>query len=382
MLDETLEQFVKDVKRIREYITYINLVNKVETSTSASSDTALVNLREHLHSFGVSKKIFEYKSITISLYGILEKHIGVWIKEYINNLPTIINDYSELPDKFREDHFNLSVKLLGLISEKKHSKYEGIEKHSVLSKLNSCIEKTSDFQLNSDAFDINSGNLRHVKIVEALNYLDIKLNPSLKAIGQRQEGFLCDNLSNIKGKGDELFRLIDEIVSRRNEIAHGGDIDNILSLTEFTQYIDFLEGYGRAVFQTLIEKTNQLESEHLYEKIEDVKAIYKAGSVLCFEIDINEICVGDYIIVNLVDNGFIKKKVLEIQLDKKKYDRLLINKPKCICVDLGGGISQGQTFFIKKLENREQGNIRFINCLFNFLSSDPKTSRVLVPYIF
>lgn len=381
MLDETLEQFIKDVDRIREYIKYINLVNKVETNTLASSDIALVDLRDHLHSFGLSKKIFEYKSITISLYGILEKHIGVWIKEYISNLPTIIHDYSKLPDKFREDHFNLSVKLLGLIGEKKHSKYEGIEKHSVLSKLSSCIETPLNFQLNSDAFYIHSGNLKHVKIAEALNYLDIKLNPRLKAIGQRQEGFLCDNLSNIESKGDELFRLIDELVTRRNDIAHGGDIDNILSLTEFTQYIDFLEDYGRAVFQTLIEKTNQLESDYLYEKIENIKGIYKSGSVLCFEIEVNEICVGDYIIVNLIDGGFIKKEVLEIQLDNQKYNRLLINGPKSIGVDLGGEISQGQTFFIKKLENREQGKVRFINCLFNLLSPDSEISNVLVPYI-
>lgn len=347
MQNDTLKQFVEDINAIREYIKYINLVNNIEVSTAVSDDTALVEFRDHLRSFGVSKKIFEYKSITISLYGILEKHIGIWIKEYISHLPKIINNYNDLPRKFREDHFELSVKLLGLIGEKKHAKYESIKKESVLAKLNSCIEKPSDFQLNSDAFYLRSGNLKHAKIAEALTYLDIKLTSSLKIIGQRPDGFLRDRFSNIENKGEELFRLIDDLVTRRNDIAHGEDIDNILNIREFNEYVDFLEGYGSAVFQTLLEKMNEFEAKFLYEKIDDVLGIYKNGSVLCFKIENNEIRIGDYIIVNLLDGGFIKREILEIQKDKEKFDRLSIQDSKDIGIDVGNGISQGQTFYIR-----------------------------------
>lgn len=348
MQNETLELFIKDINDIREYIKYINLVNNIENSTPTSSDTALIELRDHLQSFGVSKKIFEYKSITISLYGVLEKHIGIWIKEYVNQLPNIINDYNNLPLKFREDHFNLSVKLLGLIGEKKHSKYESIKKEKVLAKLSSCIAAPSGFQLNSDAFYLQSGNLKHAKISEALANLDIKLTPTLKVIGKRPKGFLHDHVSNIKNKGDELFRLIDELVARRNDISHGEDVDNILNITEFSEYVDFLEAYGQAVFQALVERMIEFEADHLYQKIDNVAGVYQSGSVLCFEIENNEICVGDFIIVNLIEGGFIKKEILEIEKNNVQLSRLLVAKPEFIGINVGGGISKGQTFFIKR----------------------------------
>lgn len=347
MQNETLDLFIEDINGIREYIKYINLVNNIEISNLASSDTSLVELREHLRNFGVSKKIFEYKSITISLYGILEKHIGIWIKEYINQLPEIITSYNELPDRFREDHFHLSVKLIGLISEKKHAKYESLKKESILAKLNSCIEKPSDFKLNSDAFYLRSGNLKHGKIAEALTYLDISLTSNLKVIGQRSGGFLSDRAPNISNKGDELFRLIDELVARRNDIAHGEDIDNIINVREFDEYVDFLEGYGRAIFQTLIEKIYQLEAEHLYKEIDNVIKIYR-GSILCFEIEGNEISVGENIIVKLLDGGFMKKEILGIQKDSKDFEHLVVEEPEDIGINVGVGISKGQTFFIKK----------------------------------
>ncbi len=348
MQDEILDLFTKDINNIREYMKYIDLVNNVEISTLDSSNTALVELRDHLHSFGLSKKIFEYKSITISLYGILEKHIGIWIKEYIAQLPKIVNNYNHLSDKFREDHFSLSMKLISLISEKRHAKYEGMIREDILAKLNSCIEKPLHFQLNSDAFYLRSGNLKHVKIAEALAYLDIDLTSSLKNIGQRPKGFLSDRFSNIGNKGDELFRLIDDLVARRNDVSHGEDVDNIISISEFSELVDFLEGYGRAVFQTLIEKLNQFEAIHSYTEISNVIKVFKSGSVLCFEIENNEICVGDNIIVNLLDGGFIKKEILGIQKNNEDFTKLTIKEPEAIGINVGNGISKGQTFFIKK----------------------------------
>jgi len=351
MQDSILKLFIDDINDIREYIKYIDLVNDIEISNRISDDESLVKFREHLHSFGVSKKLFEYKSITISLYGILEKYIGQWILEYVSQLPKIVSSYSDFSEKFREDHFNLSVKLLSLIGESKSSKYENIKRESVLARLSSCIDSPINYELNGDAFYLHSGNLKHSKIVEALNHLDIQLTNRLKAVGQRPGGFLSGGPSNIASKGDELFKLIDDLVARRNDIAHGENIDNILNITEFSDYVNFLESYGRAVFQTLVERKNQYESEYLYKKIDNVKGIYKSGSVLCFEIENNEIRIGDYIIVKLQDGGFLKKEILEIEKDNIKFHNLLITNLENIGVNLGGGLSNGQIFFLRKSSN-------------------------------
>lgn len=348
MNNGSLKPFIDDINDIREYIKHVNLVNNIAISNRASDDEAIIDFREHLRSFRVSKKTFEYKSITISLYGILEKHVGLWVKEFPSHLPAIVSNFDDLPEKLREDHFNLSVRLLSLVGERKYSKYESIKRESVLAKLSSCIDNSRNFELNGEAFYLHSGNLKHSKISDILNNLDIKLTARLKAIGLRQDGFLCQGLSGIASKGDELFKLIDEIVERRNDIAHGEDIVNLLNVTEFDNYVNFLEDYGRAVFQTLLERITEFEADFLYKEIDIIKGIFNGGSILCFEIENIVICKGDNIIVKLSDGGFIKKEILEIQIDNRNYDKLLVTTPKNVGVNLGGGLSNGQTFFIHK----------------------------------
>jgi hypothetical protein len=348
MNNGSLKPFIDDINDVREYIKYISLVNNIEISSRDSDDEAISEFREHLHSFRVSKKTFEYKAITISLYGILEKHVALWVKEFASHLPKIISNFGDLPEKLREDHFNLSVKLLSLVGERKYSKYENIKRESVLAKLSSCIDNSPNFELNGEAFCLHSGNLKHSKISNILDNLDIKLTATLKAIGLRQGGFLCQGLSGIASKGDELFKLIDELVDRRNDIAHGEDIVNLLNVTEFDDYVNFLENYGRAVFQTLLERITQFEADFLYNKIDKIKGIFKDGSILCFEIENIVICKGDNIIVKLSDGGFIKKEILEIQKDNRNFDKLVVTTPENIGVNLESGLSNGQTFFIHK----------------------------------
>ncbi|WP_338412207.1 hypothetical protein MN210_19265 [Psychrobacter raelei] len=117
MQDETLELFIKDIRSIRDYLQHIRLIDSIGTVSQSSTNNELIQYREHLNGFRVSKKIFEYKSLIISLYGILEKHIGEWIEEFINKVPEIVSNYNNLPEKFRDNHFYLSAKLLTLVSE-------------------------------------------------------------------------------------------------------------------------------------------------------------------------------------------------------------------------------------------------------------------------
>lgn len=346
MQDETLELFIKDIRSIRDYLQHIRLIDSIGTVSQSSTNNELIQYREHLNGFRVSKKIFEYKSLIISLYGILEKHIGEWIEEFINKVPEIVSNYNNLPEKFRDNHFYLSAKLLTLVSEGKLSKYENMKKESILANLNSCIETPTNFRLNGEAFYIHSGNLKHVKIAEALNYLDIKLTPKLKAIGQRSGGFLSSNSTDTINTSENFFNLVDDIVSRRNDIAHGQHIDNILSIEELHNYVDYLEGYGRAVFETLIDKLNELEAEHLCKEINNIKGFFGNGSVLCFETENSEVCLGDFFIVKQLDGTYVKKEVLEIQKDKVNFEKLSITSPEDIGVNLGGGISKGQSFYI------------------------------------
>jgi len=346
MQDISLQNFCHDINNVKEYIKHIDLTNKLEAASRNSNEQSLKIFNEHLHSFGKSKKIFEYKAIIISLYGIIEQHIGIWIQEHIDTLPEIIQNYNDLPSTLRKNHFDLSVKLISLVNENRFVKYEHLTKEDLLLKLSHCISNPSDYKLNSDAFSPLSGNLKHSKIIEAFKSLDIELLAKLK-LNEQFSSFLKHKFgNNISNRGDDLFTKIDDLVIRRNEIAHGADIDNILNITEFDNYIEFLENYGKAIFETIVEKELEYETQFLRTKILNIKGVFKSGSILCFEIENHKIKTGDYIIIETPDKTFIKKEILEIQKDNKVFNKLDIDSKTDIGVNLGSEITKKQNFYI------------------------------------
>lgn len=342
------EDFEADLLSIREYIKHIKLVRNVVKENGMSRNEAMMEFCSHISSFRTSKKLFEYKSIVITLYGILEKYTNLWIQEHINNLPSLIAAYDDLPELIKNNNFQLSIRLITLINDKKNAKFDGIKKEDILLKLNNCVNNEGNYSLNEEAFYPLSGNLKHLKIVEAFKTIDIDLNQVFK----KNKGFIefyseIYNSSIENKKATDAFKLIDEIVELRNEVAHGSRIDNIFDVDEFEHYIVFLENYFRAIYESIIEKEIEYEAKFLFKRIENVKNVYKQGSVLCFEIEDAVIRKGDIIIIKSHGNHFYKKEILEIHKDRCEYEILEINEKCDIGVNLGGGININQEFYIK-----------------------------------
>jgi hypothetical protein len=351
MKESSLQDFKEEIKNIREYVKHIELVNKIEATNRITIAKPIIDFNEHLKSFGINKKIFEYKAIIVSLYGILESYVSIWIQEYIDSLFLLIPNYNSLKDSFVKNHFNLSIKLISIISENRYAKYDSLRKENILLNLSTCLSSPLNYKLNSEAFIPLSGNLKHSKIVEAFKPLDINLDEKLR-LNLSFSTFLTSKYGvniSISERLTKFVKIIDDLVTRRNEIAHGAKIDNIINTSEFDDFFDNLEKYGEAIFETLIEKAIECETANHYYKIENIINIYKNGSVLCFEIENHKIKIGDYIIVQTFENYFIKKVILEIQLNKNNYRELDIKNKVKIGVNLGSGISINQSFYIKKI---------------------------------
>jgi hypothetical protein len=330
MQNSSLEKFKKDIDNIREYIKHINLVNKVEQNNrEIKKNKSIENFIKHFRNFSREKKRFEHRAVIISLYGILENHINLWVQEHISNIPFILKDKSLLSSKILDSNFKLSIELISIILKQKNNpKYENINKEEVLKKLNSI-----DFELNSEAFISTSGNLTHQKIVELFAPLEI-------------------NTKKIN-KNHIIYRTkstIDTLISLRNEISHGTKIDNII--IEFNEYIDSLEEYGEALFSILQEKEEEYkiayEIKYEFSKIEKIYNIID-NSILLFEIENNSISVGDFIIIFANDNLY-KKKILSIEVDNEKIEYLETKDKKNIGIDLRSDLNlkKNQTFYIKK----------------------------------
>lgn len=294
----SLENFKKNIDNIREYIKHINLVNQVEEENqNIETNSSIQSFVKHFHNFKTEKKLFEYKAIIISLYGLLENTISQWIQEHINNISYIVGDYSTLNKNFKKEHFNRSIKLIDLINEKRYSKFENIPKEDILQRLSQAITNPNNFKLNSEAYIPLSGNLKHIKVVEAFKPLNINL----------------DIFENTLHR--EIIK-IDDLVTRRNDIAHGVNIDNaILDTTILQDYINDLETYITSLFKILSAKEVEYAFEHQSKiYIGETTEVFEKGTVCIVKIKDIEIKVGDTLFIEKANKALIAT-ILNIQKD-------------------------------------------------------------------
>jgi hypothetical protein len=147
---------------------------------------------------------------------------------------------------------------------------------------------------------------------------------------------------------DILYNKINDLVERRNQIAHGSEeVDDILSISELEPYIQFLEKYCQAIFQTLFEQVIKEESRHTFQKVENVIKIF-GNKVLAFELENYTIKVGDMLIIQAKEGRFYKKPILTIQLDNTEYPELIVTEKTKIAASVDHKIKDNHTFYIVK----------------------------------
>jgi hypothetical protein len=350
---ESLETFKKEVNQIREYLKHIKYVNDVAAYNVLETDNEQIKkllntLNYHHRSFRTDKRIFEYKASIISLYGLIEKYIEIWIKEYLDSLSNVVPEYNKIDQKIRDNHFELSLKLINTITSRETAKYQHFTKEEVLKKLNDCIVNPTKYQINTDAFVLLSGNLKHNKIVELFNKLNLDLNDELLKNEELKNeiGLNQNTISRIEK--DILYNKINDLVERRNQIAHGSEeVDDILSISELEPYIQFLEKYCQAIFQTLFEQVIKNESIHTFQKVENVIKIF-GNKVLAFAIENYTIKVGDMLIIQTKEGRFYKKPILTIELNNQREPEFTITEKTKIAVSVDYKIKDNHTFYIIK----------------------------------
>ena len=345
----SLNSFQTDVNQIREYLKHIQYVNDVVGYAVLEEDnqeikSLLNSLKEHEKSFRIEKRVFEYKAAIISLYGLLEQYVETWIKEYLDSLSSLVPEYNQIDEKIRNNHFELSLKLIDIIT-REFAKYKNLTKEEVLRKLNNCMFTPINYQINTEAFVLSSGNLKHNKIVDLFKLLNVDLNSELiKSESLNKEIGLQSNQISNKEKYI-LYNKINDLVERRNQIAHGSEILDILGISGLEPYIQFLEVYCQTIFETLFEKFIKQESIHSFQKVEKVVKIFRS-QILAFEINNYTIEVGDMLIVETIEGRFYKKPILDIQLKNITHQKLTISEKTNISVCVDSKIKENQTFYI------------------------------------
>jgi len=234
-MDIWIELFKEELRKLKENFDFIE---SLKTEIKPTSEN-------YKYCTSIYRRKFVYSSIIISLYGLVENFVEKFSFQYTESIEDTIPSYESLDSKFKDNHFNLSIELVKKITNGKHSKFSSLNKNNVLKKLNDCLVTKQPYKLNKEAFTINTGNLKHSKVCEILSNLNIK-NLEKRLI---EDGYWDRDIT---------FNKLDDLVERRNEIAHGGNIENFLNSSEIEPYFDFVEKYLITIAKIMKKEIEQL----------------------------------------------------------------------------------------------------------------------------
>lgn len=328
-----LNNFNSELKSINEYIYHIELINDLANSkpdeyNSQSFKTFLLNHKK----IYIEKKEFEYKAIIISLYGLLEKYVELFLKEYLKSLINIYSNYNDLNQTIINHHFELSLELLKKIDSM--AKFDNLDKKEILTNLNSCLVDPENYVLNSDAFLLSSnGNLRHSKICELFGKVDVKL---LSLIKKSKTFINSENSEN-------TFNTIDELVNRRNDVAHGAEKYDRLDNTELFPFVVFLENYFKELHGVLSLDINQkrinYEIKKNYEEI-NILRNFPNKFALGFEDGKYNYQIGQQIILKNKELLLFETTILNYSIHEKE---------KNVTIEIKPFIDNAKKLFLKKI---------------------------------
>ena len=180
-----------------------------------------------------NERIFNYRSNIISIYGSFEQFIESSIKEYVKELLKVCSSFSELDDAIQNKYIEKWKALHGKLH---YSKFNAITSNYMVESLyKSQIENKNE--VIAECFLLNGGNYKHKEIMESFSNLGVSdIRMSLEHYEPLASHFLKNGFDN--------YAKIDELVERRNEIAHGANSGELLSEDIVLDYVDYVAKYA------------------------------------------------------------------------------------------------------------------------------------------
>lgn len=294
-MNTLIANFNKEITLLKNFANYTEkVVNDLSTGSAS-----------YKYVISKEKKSFDYRALIISLYGILENYTELLLIKYLEISENEIKNYDSLKKIIVDKHYEYSIALTQKLFENKHNKFNHLSKDEIIKNLHGCISGNSKYKLNKEAFTIPSGNLKHGKICDLLKLIGLNLDQELR----KSPSFLS------LAKSDNIFNKIDDLVERRNIIAHGIPIiDDRLDISEIITYIDFVQTYYSEI---LTITSSDLKNEILKYKISDssvtqqiiVKRLY-TGNIIGCEL-VNFPSTNSTIIIKKGDSSFIEVGILQ-----------------------------------------------------------------------
>ena len=280
------------------------------------------------------EKIFDYNANIISLYGYWEQYIESVIKEYLVELKALKtgNDAKNnlIGTRYKKSIISLFNKISGNSPKFRHLTDETLINAMYIG----CSQKLNDYI--PEAFFQSGGNYNYSETSGCLRRLgfssidnELKFYPTLKAYYINQ-GLSDEAIKNTSV--DTLYSKLNNLVTYRNEIAHGGsDGSNLLSIEVIMDYITFMKSFASSITECFnddilavkwsLRKCNPIEVRRTFDSIH-VSELRKGAYFLDMDKDVfcykGARSIPHYMLVKIIEmqiNGIDAKSPYYLSLD-------------------------------------------------------------------
>ncbi|WP_428261435.1 MAE_28990/MAE_18760 family HEPN-like nuclease [Haliangium sp.] len=236
----TLDELNRELAELR---TLIDSIAPVDKALSEHQDSVVQRYR-------TIRRRFDEAAVLVALYASFERFAENLVDAYVQ-LVAKQRPYRELPSMLVKKHMAESAEMLrrGRLGE---GRYIGLNEVDVVKNLLSCIEGNIPYVLNMPAIIAHDNNLRYNELQTLFATAGIK---ELCVCVCRAEDLIewharSQDIQPPSEVPNEALRArLDDLVERRNEVAHRGrSPDQLLGTEEMRNLVDFIEALARATF--------------------------------------------------------------------------------------------------------------------------------------
>ncbi|TDC33028.1 MAE_28990/MAE_18760 family HEPN-like nuclease [Micromonospora sp. KC213] len=210
-----------------------HLLDLRKTTSVASTTAELRNIFRIAASNGWRRQV--YSAVIVQAYATHERFVRELAKAVGEFLTETYATYDDLPQRTKDEHMKLAVRRLQDVTERGHSK-DTVDPQTILSRLTACLG--GGLQLNLDVLVRHPANYRSGVVEEVFARFDVDVRTS----SSREDlSALVGGVLN--GVHASVESVVDDLADRRNQIAHGGLVDEILGIEDLAGAVDAVAGY-------------------------------------------------------------------------------------------------------------------------------------------
>lgn len=256
MFQENLLQAKDDISTVRSIVKTnenlrVILLNKRSTEGQKSEDyTKLLKLLQKDIPKTKEWRIYDHCSAVTKLYAIYENFVENLITDWLRLLPEIVLNYDDLEKEICNTH---SYGVGRLLREKDKKRYEHLSLQEIVNGLYLGINKAEKYELLPEAFLFHEQNLRKNILEELL--VNAGINNSWTWINRHKS--MKNFIEEIRGGQNTVEGELNELISYRNDAAHGALIDDFLGFDALLELSDFVESICQSLADLFTYKVIQ-----------------------------------------------------------------------------------------------------------------------------